>query len=284
MQMERTLKTFKRWCRVAAPMPAQRARSTGKKTGAAKAMRPARGAAGARPKPQEAAGLPQNVVVRRTSEIDPKDPIASGTTAPLRKIWLDAAREARDHRRVVIDLVGEGRGVIAIPVVFDDEKEAMETMTPALDMLVTHCASASASSDRPVMVDLQELRERLKLEPEEDWIAGHGWFHNALASRELLCMYVFSPGYLFEFATAIGEKQSFAVAIARQDPGFYELKPEGKGTDGVIIWNWARAIGDVITSGHAWSYFGMLLALAPAVAERQKAEAGARKPAPQEEE
>jgi hypothetical protein len=210
------------------------------------------------------------VVVKRTGEIDPKDPLASGTSAPLRKIWLDAAGQARDARKVVIDLVGEGRGVIAVPVAFDDERQAMEVMTPALDVLVKHCAEAGPGQDRPVMVDLQELRERLKLEPEEDWIAGHAWFHNALSSRELLCMYVFSPTYLLEFSVAIGDKQGFDVAISRKDAGFFELRPR-KGEVGSITWNWARAIGDVIAGGHAWSYFGMLLALAPAMAEQQMA-------------
>lgn len=208
------------------------------------------------------------IIVKRTGEIDPKDPLASGTAAPLRKIWLEAAAQARDDRLVVIDLIGEGRGVIAIPVSFNDEKQAMETMRPALDVIVTHCTSAGLASQQPVMVDLQELRERIKLEPEEDWIAEHGWFHNALSSRELLCMYVFSPSYLLEFSMAIGEKQGFKVDQSTKDPGFFELKPK-KGRVGTITWNWARAIGDVISGGHAWSYFGMLLALAPTVAERQ---------------
>ncbi len=234
-----------------------------------KARRPAP----ARPLPKKLP-LPENVVVRRTGEIDPQDPIASGTTAPLRKVWLEAAREARDLKHVVVDLVGEGRGIIAIPVAFDDEREAMEVMTPALDLLVSHCASANPSGGRPVMVELQELRERLKLEPEEDWIAEHGWFHNALASRELLCMYVFSPGYLLEFSVAIGDKQGFRVGISGKDPGFFELTPQSGKDGGVIIWNWARAIGDVIAGGHAWSYFGMLLALAPTVAARQREIAG----------
>jgi hypothetical protein len=118
------------------------------------------------------------------------------------------------------------------------------------------------------MVDLQELRERLKLEPEEDWISEHGWLHNALSSREILCMYVFSPSYLLEFAVAIGEKQGFTVDISKQDPGFYDLTP--KEGDGLIVWNWARAIADVISGGHSWSYFGLLLALAPQVAEQKR--------------
>lgn len=215
------------------------------------------------------AALPENVLIKRTAEIDAKDPMASGTTAPLRKIWLDAAATARDERRVVIDFVGEGRGIIAIPVAFDDERQAIEVMTPALDALVTHCAAVAPTNDKPVMVDLQELRERLKLEPEEDWVAEHGWFHNALSARELLCMYVFSPAYLLEFSVAIGEKQKFHVGLSAKDPGFFELKP-ASGKIGTITWNWARAIGDVIAGGHAWSYFGMLLALAPTVAEQQR--------------
>ncbi len=223
-----------------------------------------------RPPPARKAGeFPENVVVRRTSEIDPKDPLASGASAPLRGIWLTAAREARDERKVVIDLIGEGRGVIAIPVAFEDEREAVEVMAPALDALVTHCAQASPGPDKPVMVDLQELIERLKDEAAGAWIKEHGWFEKALTSRELLCMYVFSPGYLLEFATAIGEKQGFGVRVSSRDPGFYDLNLRGKGDDGLIIWNWARAIGDVIAGGHAWSYFGMLLALAPEVAKRQ---------------
>ncbi len=213
--------------------------------------------------------LPETVVIKRTAEIDAKDPMASGTTAPLRKIWLEAGATARDERRVVIDLIGEGRGIIAIPVAFDNERKAMEVMTPALDALVTHCAAVGPISDKPVMVDLQELRERLKVEPEEDWVAEHAWFHNALTSRELLCMYVFSPSYLLEFSVAIGEKQKFHVGLSSKDPGFFELKPR-EGKIGTITWNWARAIGDVIAGGHAWSYFGMLLALAPTVAEQQR--------------
>jgi hypothetical protein len=213
--------------------------------------------------------FPESVVVKRTSEIDPAHPIASGTSAPGRAIWVEAARQAREERKVVIDLVGEGRGIIAIPVTFKDEREAMEIMTPALDALVNHCAAASLGGDRPVMVDVQELRERLKLQPEEDWVAEHSWFHNALVARELLCMYVFSPGYLLEFAVAIGDKQGFGVAIAKQDPGFYQLKPRGGGEGGTILWNWARAMGDVIAGGQSWSYFGMLLALAPTIAKRQ---------------
>jgi len=220
--------------------------------------------------PPKKGALPENVVIRRTGEIDPKDPIASGATAPVRKIWLAAAAEARDKRNVVIDLIGEGRGIIAIPVSFDDEKQAIEVMTPALDVLVTHCADVGQSGDRPVMVDLQELRERLKLEPEEDWAAEHAWFHNALKTRELLCMYVFSPSYLLEFSVAIGLSQKFDVQVSRKDPGFFELRP-AEGEIGVITWNWARAIGDVISGGHAWSYFGMLLALAPTVAAQQTA-------------
>lgn len=233
-----------------------------------------RGGAGAkRPKavapPRRAAALPENVVVRRTGEIDPKDPLSSGASAPLREIWLSAAREAREDKHVVIDLIGEGRGVIAIPVAFDDEREAMEVMTPALDALVGHCAEASPGANKPVMVDLQELRERLKDEQAGAWILEHGWFEKALASRELLCMYVFSPSYLLEFATAIGEKQGFGVTISTRDPGFYDLRLQAGGDGGLITWNWARAIGDVIAGGHAWSYFGMLLALAPEVARRQ---------------
>jgi hypothetical protein len=243
-----------------------------KKSGAARAATRKSGAE-ARPAessaPKERA-LPESVVVKRTSEIDPAHPIASGTSAPGRAIWVEAAREARDEGKVVIDLVGEGRGIIAIPVKFKDEREAMQVMTPALDALVNHCAAASRGGDRPVMVDVQELRERLKLGPEEDWVAEHGWFHNALAERELLCMYVFSPGYLLEFAVAIGDKQGFDVGIARQDPGFFELKARGEGDGGVILWNWARAMGDVIAGGQSWSYFGMLLALAPTIAKRQR--------------
>lgn len=187
----------------------------------------------------------------------------------MRKIWIDAAREARENHHVVVDLVGEGRGIAAIPVVFDDEKSAMAAMAPALDVIVRHVVEAGGTSKQPVMVDLQELRERLKLEPEEDWMAEHGWFHNALSSRELLCFYVFSPNYLMEFAVAIGEKQGFTVAVAKADPGFYELGLNKKqhGIDGIILWNWARAIGDVIAGGHAWSYFGLLLAMAPQVAK-----------------
>jgi len=219
--------------------------------------------------PRKKPALPESVVIKRTAEIDAKDPIASGTTAPLRKIWLEAAATARDERRVVIDLIGEGRGIIAIPVAFDNEREAIEVMTPALDALVTHCAAVGPPTDKPVMVDLQELRERLKLEPEEDWVAEHAWFHNALTAREVLCMYVFSPAYLLEFSVAIGDKQKFHVGLSSKDPGFFELKPSG-GKIGTITWNWARAIGDVIAGGHAWSYFGMLLALAPTVAEQQR--------------
>jgi hypothetical protein len=228
----------------------------------------ARRAPSNRPKRAQAQG--EGLVVRRTSEIDPKDPMASGATAPLRRIWLDAAAHARDRRQVVIDLVGEGRGVIAIPVSFDDERKAMEVMTPALEVIVKHCTAAGIPAQQPVMVDLQELRERLKLEPEEDWIAEHVWFHKALSARELLCMYVFSPSYLLEFAVAIGDKQGFDVGTSPKDPGFFELKPR-EGEIGAITWNWARAIGDVIAGGHAWSYFGMLLALAPAVAAKQMA-------------
>jgi hypothetical protein len=219
--------------------------------------------------PPKKPALPESVLIKRTAEIDAKDPLASGTTAPVRKIWLEAAAAARDQRRVVIDLIGEGRGIIAIPVAFDNEREAMEVMTPALDALVTHCAAVAPAADKPVMVDLQELRERLKLETEEDWVAEHAWFHNALASREVLCMYVFSPSYLLEFSVAIGEKQKFHVGLSSKDPGFFELKP-ASGKIGTITWNWARAIGDVIAGGHAWSYFGMLLALAPTVAEQQR--------------
>jgi len=218
--------------------------------------------------PEKVEKLPPDVTVKRTAEIDPKDPLASGAKAPLREIWLAAAREARDKRKVVLDIVGEGRGVIAVPVVFDSEDEAMNVMTPALDVLVTHCSEAGRSGERPVMVDLQELRERLKLEPEQDWITDHSWLHNALSKREILCMYVFSPSYLMEFAVAIGEKQGFRVDISKQDPGFYELTPNAG--EGLIVWNWARAIADVISGGHAWSYFGLLLALAPQVAEQKK--------------
>jgi len=243
--------------------------------GAAKRKAPA-------PPPAKKGHLPENVVVKRTGEIDPKDPVASGSTAPVRKIWLDAAAEARDRRHVVIDLIGEGRGIIAIPVSFDDEKQAMEVMTPALDVLVSHCATVGSANERPVMVDLQELRERLKLEPEEDWAAEHAWFHNALTSRELLCMYVFSPSYLLEFSVAIGLSQKFDVQISGKDAGFFELKP-AEGDIGVITWNWARAIGDVISGGHAWSYFGMLLALAPTVAAQQKAKGVEKKAAAEEE-
>jgi hypothetical protein len=226
---------------------------------------PAAPAAQAPPKPE--------VTIFRTPEIDAKDPLASGASAPVQQIWLQTAGAARDTRKVVVDLIGEGRGIIAVPVAFDTEQDAMEAMTPALDVLVRHCAEATGASQRPVMVDLQELRERLKLDPAEDWLMQHLWFHNALSTRELLCMYVFSPAYLFEFAAAIGEKQHFDVAIAKQDPGFYELTPKAGGPDGgVIIWNWARAIADVIAGGHAWSYFGLLLALAPQVARQKKAD------------
>ncbi|HKZ60276.1 MAG TPA: hypothetical protein VJ547_10610 [Candidatus Thermoplasmatota archaeon] len=223
-------------------------------------------------------------MVWRTGEIDPKDPLRSGATAPLRRIWLTAAREAREGRRVVIDLVGEGRGVIAIPVAFEDEREAMEVMTPALDALVSHCAEAAQGRDKPVMVDLQELVERLKDEAAGVWIKEHAWFEKALASRELLCMYVFSPAYLFEFAAAIGEKQGFGVTISTRDPGFYDLKLGPSQDGGLIVWNWARAIGDVIAGGHAWSYFGMLLALAPEVAKRKGEGPSSGKAAGSEEE
>jgi hypothetical protein len=222
--------------------------------------------------------LPPNVVTRRTAEIDPKDPLASGAKAPLRQIWQAAARDARDNKKVVIDIIGEGRGIIAIPVVFDSEDEAMNVMTPALDFLVTHCSQAGRKGERPVMVDLQELRERLKLQPEEDWVSEHSWLDNALAKRELLCMYVFSPSYLLEFSVAIGEKQGFRLDISKQDPGFYELTP--KEGEGLIVWNWARAIADVISGGHSWSYFGLLLALAPQVAQQKKKADAANPPAP----
>jgi len=67
---------------------------------------------------------------------------------------------------------------------------------------------------------------------------------------------------------AIGDKQGFSVDISRQDPGFYDLAP--KDGEGLIVWNWARAIADVISGGHSWSYFGLLLALAPQVAAQKK--------------
>jgi hypothetical protein len=274
--------------KASAGVAAQMAKSTGpsaaKKVGAS-----AKGKAAPRAvKPAASGGAapdaPETVIVLKTPEIDAKDPLASGASAPLRPIWLKAAGQARDTRKVAIDLVGEGRGVMAVPVSFETEEDAMKVMTPALDVLVRHCAQATGGTERPVMVDLQELRERLKLAPEEDWIVDHKWFNNALTSRELLCMYVFSPAYLFEFAAAIGEKQRFDVAIAKQDPGFYELTLKAEGEEGgVIVWNWARAIADVIAGGHAWSYFGLLLALAPQVAKQKRADREAKKASTEEE-
>ena len=221
--------------------------------------------------------VPEGVVVRRTPEIDPADPLASGATAPLRSVWLAAAREARDEKRVVVDLVGEGRGVIAIPVAFKDEREAMAAMRPALDILVKHVMAAAEGKQQPVMVDLQDLRERMEDKRGSDWVAEHRWLDTALTDRELLCMYVFSPAYLLEFSVAIGKQQGFGVAPAVESAGFYRLAVEDGGEPAEIIWNWARAIGDVIAGGHAWSYFGLLLALAPQVAARRK-DASARPP------
>src|SRR5689334_18373578 len=81
------------------PAPAPKARA--KSAGAPHAAKPAAAAA--------KRGLPESVMVKRTAEIDPAHPIASGTSAPCRAIWVAAAREARDGGKVVIDLVGEGR-------------------------------------------------------------------------------------------------------------------------------------------------------------------------------
>ncbi len=209
-------------------------------------------------------------MVRRTAEIDPADPMASGGAAPLRNVWVEAARKSRDENCVVIDLVGEGRGVIAIPVAFKDEREAMAAMQPALDVLVNHVMDAGDERQQPVMVDLQELRERLDVGAGTDWVTDHRWLDTALADRELLCMYVFSPVYLLEFSVAIGKLQGFTVAPAVENAGFYRLGVEQDGQPVDILWNWARAIGDVIAGGHAWSYFGLLLALAPQVAARRR--------------
>lgn len=269
---------------VAAQMPKSTAGRTAKKPAGTLKGKAGPPAAKAADDDGGAAPVPDSVIVLKTPEIDAKDPLASGASAPLRPIWLKAAGKARDTRKVAVDLVGEGRGVMAVPVSFDSEEDAMKVMTPALDVLVRHCAQATGGTERPVMVDLQELRERLKLAPEEDWIVEHAWFNNALTTRELLCMYVFSPAYLFEFAAAIGDKQRFDVAIAKQDPGFYELTLKSKEEEGsVIVWNWARAIADVIAGGHAWSYFGLLLALAPQVAKQKRADREAKR-APSEEE
>lgn len=250
---------------------------------AKKAAPPARPKAppAAPPAGQLPADIPPGVVVRRTAEIDPADPLASGASAPLRNVWLEAAREARDGKRVVIDLVGEGRGVIAIPVAFKDEREAMAAMRPALDVLVQHVMAATEDKQQPVMVDLQELRERLAEGRDSDWVVEHRWLDTALADRELLCMYVFSPSYLLEFAVAIGKQQGFSVSPADESAGFYRLVVAENGGTHDILWNWARAIGDVIAGGHAWSYFGLLLALAPQVA-KQRAEG--KPPRPSEEE
>jgi hypothetical protein len=220
--------------------------------------------------------LPEGVLIKRTAEIDPDDPLTSGATAPLRNVWVEAAREARDDKRVVIDLVGEGRGVIAIPVAFKDEKEAMAAMRPALDVLVRHVMGAGERKQQPVMVDLQELRERLDEEGGAQWIVDHRWLDTALVDRELLCMYVFSPSYLLEFSVAIGRQQGFSVSPADENAGFYRLAFEREGRQVEVLWNWARAIGDVIVGGHAWSYFGLLLALAPQVAaQKDRREKGA---------
>ncbi len=250
---------------------------------------PAKRPAGTRPRPKRPAAkktapkrapvadeaLPEGVVVRRTAEIDPADPLSSGTTAPLRDVWIEAARQARDEKRVVIDLVGEGRGVIAIPVAFKDEKEAMAAMRPALDVLVKHVVDAGDAKQQPVMVDLQQLRERLgEAEGVSEWVDELAWLATALSERELLCMYVFSPAYLLEFSEAIGKQQGFHVEPETESPGFYRLAFEQDGEDVEILWNWARAIGDVIAGGHAWSYFGLLLALAPQVAAQRKEREG----------
>src|SRR5574342_668337 len=121
------------------------------------AKAPARGPAKKKKAPSRPAappaGLaPDSVVVHRSAEIDPENPMESGGSAPLRKVWVEAAREARDGGKVVIDLIGEGRGVIAIPVAFDDEKDAMEAMRPALDVLVTHVLEVGQDKRQPVMV------------------------------------------------------------------------------------------------------------------------------------
>ena len=165
-----------------------------------------------------------------------------------------------------------------------DEREAMAAMRPALDVLVKHVVSAGEENQQPVMVDLQELRERLDGEGGAEWVQEHRWLDTALADRDLLCMYVFSPAYLLEFSVAIGRQQGFSVEPSADHSGFYRIGIDQDGERVELLWNWARAIGDVIVGGHAWSYFGLLLALAPQVALQRSAERDAQQGRASEEE